>query len=74
MQNKGRLLQSFARNGYVPYVEELLSMGAGAASKVSTIAQGGGGEGGDAVRAPAGGGDGERGEEIWQRRETVSGA
>ena len=28
VQNKGRLLQSFARNGYVPYVEELVAAGA----------------------------------------------
>ena len=37
MQNKDRMLRSFAKTGYVPFVEELLSMGADPASKVAPL-------------------------------------
>ena len=52
MQNKDRMLRSFAWIGYVPFLEELLSMGADAANTVAPLS-----EGGDAVM---GGGDGEQ--------------
>ena len=38
MQNKDKRLRFFASIGYVPYVEELLAMGADATSKASAIA------------------------------------
>ena len=51
VQNKDRMLRSFAWIGYVPFLEELLSMGADAATTVAPLS-----EGGDAVM---GGGDGD---------------